>query len=451
MLKLHNSLLRSDSMKSISDKLMGSSDVYGIYNFSSLKKQYKNIFVRFDKYINKIGIFSLPIKKYRESNNIICGYITKNEDKKKLNDIFKKFIFEKHKRVYLRGSGYYYWLPQYIFRDNRTMYVKWKSLFNNSYESLNLIYRYRLLSFWSKFSTEEQLLILCLIDHYKNSIFYAMNNIYHLSLNDNIRHSNSIISNLNILAQECTDLYYGLVFNKPKKDSIIHMLIYGKKGNIVSMMKKYQIKQQGMRELDDPHIIFLSVLSLLKQIGINRKKYDLVVDFPCGGTELGLAFTSIFKLLYKNKKPPEVIHCLYSSKKIQRDPAVAIKKETVHWLFNFIPKYYHKILKEQIKKKVNVLLYDNNVTTFGTLADVKSFFNNVYKITADAAVAAVYYDNMAKFLIGRKSEPLVYNWKKVLDYKPVTDYITAFNTWGTSMKGRIIENIYSKQKGLKII
>ena len=63
-------------------------------------------------------------------------------------------------------------------------------------------------------------------------------------------------------------------------------------------------------------------------------------------------------------------------------------------------------------------------------------------MTADGAVAAIYYSNISKYLLGKKSEPLIAEWENILDFKPVTDYITAFNTWGTSKKGRIIESIF---------
>ena len=207
-------------------------------------------------------------------------------------------------------------------------------------------------------------------------------------------------------------------------------------------MKKYQPKQQGMRELDDPFIITLSILSLLKQMETKKRQYNMIIDFPYGGTELGFAFISIVKLLHSNMKLPEVIHCFYSSKKILRDPSIARKLETAQWLFNFIPKHYHNKIKELLKQKGRILLYDNNVTTFGTLADVKHFFKKVYNITADSTVAAIYYKNISKYLLGRKSEPLTSDWENVLDYKPVSDYITAFNTWGTSRKGRIIEKAF---------
>jgi len=51
---------------------------------------------------------------------------------------------------------------------------------------------------------------------------------------------------------------------------------------------------------------------------------------------------------------PEAIPCLYSSKKIQRDASVAAKKQTIQWLFNFIPKYYHKKFKKLLKQKSRI-------------------------------------------------------------------------------------------------
>lgn len=446
MSKLHNLLLDNAPVKVINQELMRSHNIYGIDNTDSIKKQYKDVFVKFDKYINKIGIFALPVKKYVESQSKISKYIISNEDKEKWRGIFQKFTFKKRNNIFLRGICYYYWLPPYIFADNRTTYEKWESQFTYSLEALNLIHQYHLLSFWSQLSIEEQLLILCILDHYKNSIYAVLNNIYRVSLDNQEGTSDDIFTHLDIITQECTDLYYSLILNKPDKDGIPRLLTHNKKIKITNVMEKYQPEQQGMRELDDPYIISFSILSLLKQIEIKKKQYDIVIDFPYGGTELGFAFISIFKLIYKDKKPPEVIHCLYSSKKMRRDPTIAAKKETTQWLFNFIPKYYHKKLEVLLKQKGGILLYDNNVTTFGSLAEIKRFFKDVYNITADGAVAAIYYSNISKYLLGKKSEPLISNWQKMLDYKPVTDYITAFNTWGTSRKGQIIESIFFNQK-----
>ena len=441
MSKLQSLIIDAASVKVINQELMMSNNIYGIYDTDSIKKQYAEVFVKFDKYINTIGIFTLPSTKYLKSQENINKYIRNKKDQEKWRDIFQQLIFNRKRNVFLRGASYYTWLPSYIFDDSRTAYEKWKSQYIYSFEGIKLIHQYHLLSFWSQFSTEEQLVILCIIDHYKNSILAEFNTIYRASLNHK-GPSDDIFSKIEIVAQECTDLYYSLVFNKPNKDSIVHLLRNNKTVKITEVMKKYLLEQQGMRELDDPQIISLSILSLLKQIEIGKKRYDMIIDFPCGGTELGFAFVSILNLLYKDKKVPEVIHCFYSSKKVQRDPAIAVKMEMPQWLFNFIPKHYHKKLEETVQRKGSILLYDNNVTTFGTLAKVKQFFQDVYHMTADGAVAAIYYSNISKYLLGKKSEPLIAEWENILDFKPVTDYITAFNTWGTSKKGRIIESIF---------
>jgi len=448
MSKLHNLLLNNASVRVINRELMKRNNVYGIDDTDSIKKQYKNVFVKFDKYINRIGIFSLTFKKYVESQDKISKYIVNSEDKERWKEIFQKFIFRRNNKIFLRGACYYNWLPLYIFDDKRSNFEKWKSQFTDSFKALSLIQRYRLLSFWPQLSIEEQLLILCVLDHYKNSIFFALNNVYQISLDDLEVFSDDIFTHLDAVAQECTDLYYGLILNMPKRGILGSLLTHNKKTNVVEVMKKCQLKQQGMRELDDPQIISLSILSLLKQSETKKKQYDVVIDFPCGGTELGLAYVSFFKLLYKDKKVPEAIPCLYSSKKIQRDASVAAKKQTIQWLFNFIPKYYHKKFKKLLKQKKSFLLYDNNVTTFGTLSEVKGFLKDIYGIAADGVVAAVYYSNISKCLLGKKSEILTANWQKTLDYRPVTNYITAFNTWGTSKKGKIMENIFLNRKSI---
>lgn len=448
MPKFHKLSLDNASVRIINRELMKRNNIYGIDDTDSIKKQYKNVFAKFDKYINRIGIFNLPNKKYIESQDKISKYIIKSEDREKWKEIFQKFIFRRNNKIFLRGACYYNWLPLYIFDDKRSSFEKWKKQFADAFKGLSLIHQYSLLSFWPQLSIEEQLLILCILDHYKNSVFFALNNVYQISLDNPKVYSDDIFIRLDTMAQECTDLYYGLILDMPKVGVLGSLLTHNKKTNVVEIMKRYQLRQQGMRELDDPQIISLSVLSLLKQSKAKKKRYDVVIDFPCGGTELGLAYVSFFKLLYKDEKAPVAIPCLYSSKKIQRDASVAAKKQTIQWLFNFIPEYYHKKFKKLLKQKRNFLLYDNNVTTFGTLSEVKGFLKDIYDISADGAVAAVYYSNISKCLLGKKSEILTKNWQKTLDYRPVTSYITAFNTWGTSKKGKIMEKIFFSRKSI---
>ena len=46
-------------------------------------------------------------------------------------------------------------------------------------------------------------------------------------------------------------------------------------------------------------------------------------------------------------------------------------------------------------------------------------------------------------MLGNKPhECLVDGWESILDYGIVEEYVTAFDTWGTSEKGEILKQIY---------
>ena len=75
MSKLQSLIIDAASVKVINQELMMSNNIYGIYDTDSIKKQYAEVFVKFDKYINTIGIFTLPSTKYLKSQENINKYI----------------------------------------------------------------------------------------------------------------------------------------------------------------------------------------------------------------------------------------------------------------------------------------------------------------------------------------------------------------------------------------
>lgn len=431
------------SVNAITTELMKSGMVYGFGNTDALKKKYSKVFKKFSTYINKIGIAALPLKKYYKAQKTMGGYIESNLDRDRWIEIFNRLTFRNKSSILLRGPYYYHWLPSYIFVDSNTNHKKWKIQVTYALEALTLLYKYNVLAYWHKLSVEEQFLVLCIIDHYKNGVFSALNTIYAVSIKDPETISDKLLAYLDVVSEEITDLYYQLVFDRPNQNTLAHIVENHNFDQIVEILQKYpEDSKQGMRELDDPHTILLSVLSVLEKTDKQKKQYDMIVDFPCGGLELGLAFLSVFKILFKDKKPPTISHCFYSSKKIKRDVNVKARRDKPHWLFYFIPKHYHAAINNVLKHKGRILLYDNNATTFGTLTEVKQFFFDTYHLKTDAVVTAIYYSNISKSILGQKSEELLLGWQKILDYNPVANYISAFNTWNTSEKSNILESTF---------
>ncbi len=437
------------SMKKVTNELMESNESYSLYKGMQLEKDYPSLYNKFGKYINKIGIVVLHRKEYKTALENILSKISSENDKKELKKIYSEFIFEKRDAIYLRGKYYYHCLPEYIFVDPRTNCEKWYQQTIYCIKALSIFYNYKFLESWNEMNIEEKLLVLCIIDHYKNSIYTVVNTLYKTSTEHSDAISDDLLHNIDSIANKITSLYYELVFDSP---NIIPLqeLISLNNNNILEEIKKqmnmHQGNQPGIRELDDPYIISLSVLSTLEQMKMKKKYYDLIIDFPCGGLELGLAFLAISKIFNKKGKQPQVIHCFYSSKKRKRKrnkENIVNYKNNHKWLYQFVPKHHKEKIDEVINFNKQVLLYDNNVTTFSTLIEVKHFFMNKFFKKSDAVVAGVFYQNIAKYLIKEgHSEKVNSLWRKTLDFKPVSDYITAFNTWGTSEKGKMLESIF---------
>jgi hypoxanthine phosphoribosyltransferase/phosphoribosylanthranilate isomerase len=307
------------------------------------------------------------------------------------------------------------------------------------------------LKYWKSYTTEEKLLILCIVDHYKNALLSALNTLSLTSIKTPGSISKGLFYNLDKIVINITTLYYQLIFDAPKTILLEQLLADQSISTIIIIMKRYQYNQQGMRELDDPYIICLSVLSLLKQIEEKNYYPDVLIDFSYGGIELGPAYLAIFKLFYKEKQPPKLIHCFYSTRKNLRENIVITNKYNKRWLFDFMPNYYNQKLNNALLTGQRILLYDNNATTFSTLAEVKNYFGRSFNKKVEAVVAAVNYNNISRYLRKEKNvEPLHPHWNNTLDYKPVYQYITAFSTWGTSKKGKILESIFFLKKPINM-
>jgi len=180
------------SISKLNQKLKKSKSSYGIGDIAAFKKQNRQIFVKFEKYINKIGIFTLPKNKYLKAQKDIGRLINKNGDIKIWNSIFKNLIFRRKNHIFLRGLRFYNWLPTHIFKTNNLIPERWDRQLGDSIKALEIINQNRIVLNWNNLSVEEQILILCILDHFKNGIYFVLNNLYSVSVEEKKTFSNQI-------------------------------------------------------------------------------------------------------------------------------------------------------------------------------------------------------------------------------------------------------------------
>lgn len=415
-----------------------------LYKKERIAQDYPHVFSKFKSRINKIGIMSLSEEDYQDALEMLLQRCERQSSKSILRHFFSAVTFRKGSKVFLRGRYYYHWLPEYIFLDSRTNYQKWLTQMKYCMHAFEIIDEENILHLWKRLRANEKLLLLCMVDNFKNAILHAFNTINTTCIENKKYISNELLQYINTVSLLVTDIYYQLVLDEYDKNTFKEFIKKIDINKLSKAMDLYQESQIGMRELDDPRTIILSVLSTLQQIQNKGARYDYIIDFPCGGIELGLAFQSTYKILNKNISCPKLIHCYYSSKKRMRSSASLLKDD--EWLSQFIPRNFIPDFRKSCKEG-KVLIYDNNAMTFNTLAEVKEYFKTRHGKKIDAVVAAVCYENIAKYLLSySKVEELHLNWKNTLDYHPVSSYITAFNTWGTSEKSKILESLFMSQQ-----
>ena len=395
---------------------------------------------------NKIGITSISNKQYNLALNNLIKIIKDNKNKEKFSNCIKKVVFEKENIVYLRGKLYYNWLPQYIFLNDKPLNDSWKELMNTCIDALDVLNQEKMIN--NSLSYYEQVIIYSLIDHLLEGMLFILNLIEQNSLNGNNLYKKEHKKVIQI-TQNISDLLYAYIYQDIKMAELLDKVITElKKLEISNTLPPYTKVFKTMRELDDNIIIFKFVKSVVDEMEKRNINPDYIISFPYGGIALGFATISYMKIGLKKKKMPQILNSHFSSK--QRIRENRIEKDIDFSMFKYIPSIYNKYVQEIEKGNSTILLLDNNVTTFKTLDLCKNFLkqigNRIY-----AGVPAINYDNIIDCLFNKKAETLVSNWRQVLDFHPVDEYITAFNTWDTNEKSKILQNIYEiKNKVHKI-
>lgn len=395
---------------------------------------------------NDIGILSTSITEYDNALKLLLSKFTNQKDRVKFCKNINKIVFQKEDKVYYRGKIYYIWLPQYIFIDNRSINERWKEQINISLNSLKIVLDESLISKSS--SVEEKIIIYALIDHLIESVFYLLN-LCELNSLEGDKTYEKEHGKIIKLSQYVTDLLFAFLYESSEFSSILKDVITKANSiNLISGILRYTNKYKTMRELDNNITIFKTVKNIADNIEEKHIDLDYIISFPYGGIMLGYAYRSYLRFGLKKERKPKLLNCHFSSKQNVRDKIT--QKDKDFSMYKFIPKIYNNYVDSIKKGRKTILLLDNNITTCKTLDLCKNFLNQIGN-DVYAAVSAVNYDNIVEYLLGRKSEKMVLNWISVLDFKPIEEYVTAFNTWNTSLKSKRLQEIYYISKGYQKI
>lgn len=386
---------------------------------------------------NEIGIASMSRDNFKNALSSLKEKIKNEKIKEEFESNVLKLIFEKSNTIYFRGKLFYMWLPQYLFIDNRSINDRLKDLFKTSANLLKIVYNEGIID--EELTYYQKVIVYSFIDHLQEAILYILNLIEQNSLaNNNIYNTehDKIIE----LAQNVSDMLYAHFYVDGIEKQILKNILDDLETlEIVKSLPRYTDVYKRMRELDDNVTIFKFVKSIADKMYQNGKKLDYIISFPYGGITLGFAMRSYMKFGLKQKEEPRLLNSHFSSKQKLREKRT--EKDKDFSIFKFIPKKYNCYVDEIKKGNATILLLDNNVTTFKTLDLCKNFLTQIGN-EVFAAVAAVNYDNIAEFLLNKESENLVPNWRKVLDFCPTDEYVTAFNTWNTSRKSKILQDVF---------
>lgn len=429
-----NKVIERINEKNIKEKLM-----YSKYKYSLVNCENINQFVEWlDSHKNRIGIIVLHKNEFMYSLEWIEREISSFSMRKKLRNIISKFIYQKGDNIYLRSSLYYYWLPPYLAPESCSIREKWERLIRYSKTLFFLLENNGCFDIEQRDYPYEVKAILYMGIDYLLECTLSMLYLYEReSINKMSIENKKSALEISNLCQNVSGMMIGLLENRDIGRSVLKVKKQLSKINS-QVSPSFDNLDHYMRELDDNILIYKSALSIARSIKNKKITFTHIISFPYGGIALGYFLSTVLLYTLNSNDLPKLINCHFSSK-LQMRKSVNLKFESI---FEFIPPIYQNYIKDLKTGKASVLLYDNNTTTFSTISRTKEELmelgNDVY-----GAAVSVNYENICHYLfdIG-KFEPLDKHWQNTLDFQPVSEYVTAFNTWGTSDKTQILDAIF---------
>ncbi|MFF4081568.1 hypothetical protein ACFYZN_19460 [Streptomyces sp. NPDC001777] len=385
---------------------------------------------------NSIGIGTVDADVFTAALDALCGQIAAPDEAAHLHRYVLSCVYADGDRLRLRGRLYHLDTPPYLLPEHSTSRERWWEALDGALDAAATLDRAALPGRWPGLPAAQRWIVLCILDHLKNAATHALDVLTRTGLTDGA--ADALDAELEALVEDSHLAYWSAVFATPRLD-VVHRATAWRR--LHALVQECVATPFRMRELDDPAVIARSVLSLVQQLEERGEWPTGIVDFQSGALDLGLAFATITRLTRPHRPAVDVAHVVYSSKDLLRGHDHAAPPDLDSFVSR-VAKHFRERLYSWLNDDGLVLLYDNNVTTFTTLAVAKRALGTA-QARIHAAVACVNYDNIARRLRGLPGEELSKGWQDVLDYQPVTDYVTAFATWGTSVKTRELHRMYA--------
>jgi len=376
---------------------------------------------------NTIGTGTLDAEVFTEALDALCTRVTVLDDADRLRRHVLACVHEDGDLIRLRGRLFHLASPPYLIPEPGTSRDRWCEALDGALDAAAVLDRTVLPGRWPQLPAAQRWIVLCVLDHLKNAATHALDVLTRAGLADDA--AGALDDELEALVEGSHLAYWSAVFATPRLDVVHRTAAWRRMRALVQECTAVPFR---MRELDDPAVIARSVLSLARQCEERDEWPTGIVDFQSGALELGLAFAAIARITRPHRPAVGVAHAVYSSKDVLRGHDSAAPPDLESFVSR-VAKHFRERLYSWLDGDGVVLLYDNNVTTFTTLAVAKRVLGGS-SARIRAAVACVNYDNIARRLLHLPGEELCEGWQEVLDHRPVTDYITAFATWGTSAK-----------------
>lgn len=380
------------------------------------------------------GIARLPTGRFEAALVRLSDRLTAPADRLELQRAFGDLTTEAGGVRLLRGTAYYGWLPPHLHPRLEPLERRLVHQAQLALRAYSIVRGANLLQA-DDLNDDERLLLFVILDHLINSTVCAIHMLEQRELSGGLVDTLDVGSALSALADHLFDLTYALFSGTSRVDVDAGAPV--RAADALDAVLKSPEGFRGMRELDHPVVLYATAARIMEH-QVDGQGYDYLVSFPYGGIELGFAVRALHRLRHPERPPPALAHCHFSSKKEMRGECGPVDYASDHWLDPFVPARYATALSDMRSGGRRVLLVDNNVTTFASLARVKAVCAR-WGNEAHAAVAAINYENIRRYIVEEAPyEPLDPAWARVLDIPPVGDYVTAFNTWGTCEKSRTL-------------
>jgi phosphoserine phosphatase len=391
---------------------------------------------------NGIGIGQVPAAVFHEALDGLTAQLSCDVERAAVRTALLRLCSCDGSDVLLRADLFYLGCPPYLFGDPRTAEQRWQEQLQVARDGLAPLERSGLLDRWPSLSRPQRWLVLCLLDHLKNAATQAIDVLARASIeSDESQFSPAV----DALAEQVYSAYWSLLLTGRHSVAISGSESWDELAARVRHCRPAHIL---VRELDDPYVLALSALSLIDEFEARQAWPTGVLDFASGGLELGLTLRAIAEVVASAQPSLDVVHIVYSSKHRLAAPNAEAIEPTFTKLLCRVPPHQRDRLRTWVAGEGEILLYDNNVATFATLAATKAVLSKAGRCQARAAVACVYYDNLVRWLKHGTGEQLCVNWETTLDFAPVADYVTAFSTWGTSDKTNILDAVHGSRRPL---